>query len=144
MRDIRSGAGAIGVMQLLPETGKHIAREFNYPYAGRATLTDTSSNIRLGTKYLQKMYKRFDDNPVLATAAYNAGPLRVAKWLPDAEQIDARVWIENIPYNETRSYVRRVLTADAIFHWRLTGEIKRISSVLSAIDPVTESVAGSH
>ena len=75
--------------------------------------------------YLRKMSDRFDENRVLATAAYNAGPLKVESWLPDADQLDARIWIENIPYNETRSYVRRVLTADAIFNWRLTGEVRQ-------------------
>ena len=142
MRDIRSSAGAIGVMQILPETGRRMAREISHPYSGRATLTDSASNIRLGTMYLRKMSDRFDDNRVLATAAYNAGPLSVEAWLPDVNQLDARVWIENIPYNETRGYVRRVLTADAIFHWRLTGEVRRLSSELSTIDPPAEAVAG--
>ena len=142
MRDIRSSAGAIGVMQILPETGRRMAREISHPYSGRATLTDSASNIQLGTMYLRKMSDRFDDNRVLATAAYNAGPLSVEAWLPDANQLDARIWIENIPYNETRSYVRRVLTASAIFHWRLTGEVRRLSSELSTIDPPAESVAG--
>jgi len=142
MRDIRSSAGAIGVMQILPETGRLMAREISHPYSGRATLTDSASNIRLGTMYLRKMSDRFDENRVLATAAYNAGPLRVEAWLPDANQLDARIWIENIPYNETRSYVRRVLTADAIFHWRLTGEVRRLSSELSNIDAPAEAVAG--
>ena len=141
MRDIRSSAGAIGVMQILPETGRRMAREIRYPYSGRTTLTDSASNIRLGTMYLRKMFDHFDENRVLATAAYNAGPLNVEAWLPDANQLDARIWIENIPYNETRAYVRRVLTADAIFHWRLTGEVRRISSELSGIKPPAEAVA---
>jgi len=143
MRDIRSSAGAIGIMQILPETGRRMAREIAHPYAGRATLTDSSSNIRLGTMYLQKMFKRFDDNRVLATAAYNAGPLKVDAWLPDTKRLDARIWIENIPYNETRSYVRRVLTADAIFHWRMTGQVRRISTLLTDIDPAAGQVASS-
>jgi len=141
MRDIRSSAGAIGVMQILPETGRRMAREIGHPYAGRATLTDSASNIRLGTMYLRKMFDRFDENRVLATAAYNAGPLNVEAWLPDANQLDARIWIENIPYNETRQYVRRVLAADAIFHWRLTGEVRRLSTELSSINPAPEVVA---
>ena len=141
MRDIRSSAGAIGVMQILPETGRRMARELKQPYAGRATLTDSASNIRLGTMYLRKMFDRFDQNRVLATAAYNAGPLNVEAWLPDDNQIDARIWIENIPYNETRQYVRRVLTADTIFYWRLTGKVRRLSSELSSIDPAAEAVA---
>ncbi len=141
MRDIRSSAGAIGVMQILPETGRRMAREIGHPYSGRATLTDSASNIRLGTMYLRKMFDRFGENRVLATAAYNAGPLNVEAWLPDARQLDARIWIENIPFNETRKYVRRVLTADTIFHWRLTGEVRRLSSKLSSIDPAPEAVA---
>lgn len=141
MRDVRSSAGAIGVMQILPETGRRIAREIRQPYAGRATLTDSASNIRLGTIYLRKMFDRFNENRVLATAAYNAGPLNVEAWLPSASQIDARIWIENIPYDETRAYVRQVLAADAIFHWRLTGHVRRLSSELSTIDAPAEAVA---
>lgn len=133
MRDIRSSAGAIGLMQLLPETGRRTAREINYPYQGRKTLTDPSSNIRLGTFFLGQMYQRFGEHTALATAAYNAGPLRVEKWLPALGTMDARIWIENIPFNETRNYVRRVLTSDAIFHWRLTGEMRRVSSQLEEI-----------
>jgi soluble lytic murein transglycosylase len=142
MRDIRSAAGAIGIMQILPETGKRMAREIRHPYSGLATLTDSASNIRLGTMYLRKMFDRFEENKVLATAAYNAGPLNVEAWLPGASQLDARIWIENIPYNETRAYVRRVLTADAIFHWRLTGKTRRLSTELTPIDPAAEAVAG--
>jgi len=142
MRDIRSGAGAIGVMQILPETGKRMAREMKEPYAGVATLTDSASNIRLGTMYLRKMFDRFDESKVLATAAYNAGPLNVEAWLPGTRQMDARIWIENIPYDETRAYVRRVLTADTIFHWRLTGKTRRLSTDLSTIDPPTAAMAG--
>ena len=130
MRDIRSSAGAVGVMQLMPETGRLTARELKLPYAGLATLTESSSNIRLGTWYLGKMYSRFDGNRVLATAAYNAGPHRVDQWLPDSGSLDARIWIENIPFNETRGYVRRVLTDEAIFHWRITGQQRRISDEL--------------
>lgn len=133
MRDIRSSAGAIGVMQLMPETGRRTAREIQLPWSGQATLTDSSSNIRLGTHYLSKMFTLFDENRVLATAAYNAGPQRVAAWLPESGSLDARIWIENIPFNETRGYVRRVLTDDAIFHWRMTGHQKRISSELPLI-----------
>ncbi|MGH8167801.1 MAG: transglycosylase SLT domain-containing protein, partial [Woeseiaceae bacterium] len=104
------------------------------------------SNIRLGTHYLGKMFERFGDNRVLATAAYNAGPHRVEKWLPQEKGLDARIWIENIPYNETRTYVRRVLFTDAVFHWRLTGQTRRLSADLASIDPpgVPQQVAGAE
>lgn len=136
MRDVRSGAGAIGVMQLLPSTGGELARELKLPYSGLDTLTDPAANIRLGTRYLGQMALRFGGNRVLATAAYNAGPQRVQKWVPQQDPVDARVWIENIPYNETREYVRRVLEAEAIFHWRLTGDTRRLSDGFAAIQPV--------
>jgi soluble lytic murein transglycosylase len=139
MRDIRSSAGAVGLMQLMPETGKRTAREISLPYAGLATLTDSTSNIRLGTWYLGKMYSRFGENRVLATAAYNAGPLRVEAWLPLTGTLDARIWIENIPFNETRGYVRRVLTDEAIFYWRLTGDLRRISGDLVEIEAQPKS-----
>lgn len=133
MRDIRSGAGAIGVMQLLPSTGSRTAREIGAPYAGQVTLIDPESNIRLGTHYLAEMQVRFDGNAILATAAYNAGPGRVEEWLPARGIMDARVWLETIPFGETRGYVRRVIAADVIFHWRLTGETRRIGNYLSAV-----------
>ncbi|MDH3351081.1 MAG: transglycosylase SLT domain-containing protein, partial [Gammaproteobacteria bacterium] len=130
MRDVRSGAGAIGLMQLMPATGRDVARELQLPYSGLETLTDPESNIRLGTTYLGQMAARYGGNQVLATAAYNAGPHRVDAWLPEKGTIDARIWIENIPFNETRGYVRRVLAANSIFHWRMTGEMRRLSDEL--------------
>lgn len=139
MADIRSVAGAVGVMQLMPSTGRRTAAEIKLPYKGLDTLTDPDSNIRLGTFYLGKMLQRFGDNPVLATAAYNAGPARVEQWLPHEGQLDARIWIENIPFNETRSYVRRVLATDAIFHWRLTGKTRRLSGQLAAVTSASQA-----
>jgi soluble lytic murein transglycosylase len=133
MRDIRSHAGALGLMQVLPETGRRIAREIREPYNGWDTLVDPDTNIRLGTFFLSKVYRRFDQNMALATAAYNAGPLRVEQWLPPDGAVDARIWIENIPFNETRDYVRRVLTSDAIFSWRMNGTMPRISERLAAV-----------
>jgi len=133
MRDIRSSAGAIGLMQLMPETARRTAKEVNLKYAGLITLTDPDSNIKLGTAYLRKMLERFDNHQVLATAAYNAGPLNVKKWLPKDGDVDALIWIENIPFTETRKYVKRVLAADTIFHWRLTGNTKRLTPILASV-----------
>ena len=89
------------------------------------------------------MTERFGGNPVLATAAYNAGPHRVDKWLPDQGTEDARVWIENIPFNETRNYVKRVFAAQTIFQWRMTGRTTRLSDKLQVVHsaPVTQKVA---
>ncbi|MGB5512505.1 MAG: transglycosylase SLT domain-containing protein [Woeseiaceae bacterium] len=133
MRDVRSSAGAIGLMQLMPATGRSVAKALQLHYTGLDTLTDPENNIRLGTGYLGQMEERYGGNLVLATAAYNAGPHRVDRWLPESGSVDARVWIENIPFNETRKYVKRVLAAQAIFHWRMTGKIRRLSDELVAI-----------
>jgi soluble lytic murein transglycosylase len=143
MRDVRSSAGAIGLMQLMPATGKQVARSLKLPYSGLSTLTNPSSNIRLGTSYLGQMAERYSGNQVLATAAYNAGPHRVDAWLPQAGTVDARVWIENIPFNETRAYVKRVLTAQTIFHWRMTGDVRRLSDELLVVsaDSRTQQIA---
>jgi soluble lytic murein transglycosylase len=135
MRDVRSSAGAIGLMQLMPATGRKVARQIKLPYTGLDTLTDPHKNIRLGTSYLGDMAARYGGNRVLATAAYNAGPHRVDRWLPESVAVDARAWIENIPFNETRKYVRRVMAAETIFHWRLTGEVRRLSDELSVVQP---------
>ena len=129
-----SHAGALGLMQLMPATGRAVARKIRLPYSGLVTLTDPESNIRLGTSYLGQMADRFDGNAVLATAAYNAGPHRVDRWLPESGNEDARIWIENIPFNETRKYVKRVFSAQAIFHWRMTGQLRRITEELHTIE----------
>jgi len=139
MRDVRSRVGAIGLMQLMPETGRDVATEIKLPYSGLATLVDPQSNIRLGTTYLGQMSERYGGNQVLATAAYNAGPHRVDRWLPESGTIDARVWIENIPFNETRKYVKRVMAAQAIFHWRMTGKIRRLSDELLLVRAAPEA-----
>ncbi|MDH3578517.1 MAG: transglycosylase SLT domain-containing protein [Gammaproteobacteria bacterium] len=138
MPDVRSRAGAIGLMQVMPATGREVARGIRLPYSGLNTLTNPESNIRLGTSYLGQMAQRFGGNPVLATAAYNAGPHRVDRWLPESGTIDARIWIENIPFNETRKYVKRVLSAQAIFHWRMTGQLRRLSDELSLVRAARE------
>ncbi|MDX1481638.1 MAG: transglycosylase SLT domain-containing protein [Woeseiaceae bacterium] len=135
MRDVRSSAGAVGLMQLMPATGQRTARQIRLPYRGLNTLTDPESNIRLGTTYLALMRNRFQGHAALATAAYNAGPSRVEQWLPEKATQDAKIWVETIPFNETRDYVRRVLTAEVIFAWRLTGDAPRISERLQPISP---------
>ena len=139
MRDVRSSAGAVGLMQLMPATGRKVAKQIRLPYLGLNTLTDPGSNIRLGTTYLSQMAERFGGNRVLATTAYNAGPHRVEDWLPETGTLDARVWIENIPFNETRQYVRRVMEAETIFHWRMTGQTRRLSDEMLQVTAESKS-----
>lgn len=117
MHDARSPVGATGLMQLMPSTAKSVSRRMRIKYSSRK-LIDPSYNIKLGSHYLQYLLKRYDGNRVLATAAYNAGPGNVKRWLKRFRG-DVDVWIEQIPYKETREYVQRVLTYSTIYSYRL-------------------------
>jgi len=134
-QDARSAAGARGLMQLMPGTGRLTARRNNIPYDGTGSLLDADRNIQLGTSYLRQMMNRFGGNPVLATAAYNAGPRRVEHWLPQEGSEQAAIWIAAIPYTETRNYIQRVFAYTAIYDWRMQRPItplrKRMPPVYS-------------
>jgi soluble lytic murein transglycosylase len=141
MRDVSSPAGAIGLMQLMPATGTSTARQINLRYSGSGSLTDPQVNIALGTTYLGKMLARFDGNQVLATAAYNAGPKRVERWLPEDLAMPADIWVETIPFRETRGYVKRVMAAETVFLWRLNGTVSRLSLRMPMVAPAAGSDA---
>jgi len=134
--DARSSAGAMGLMQLMPGTGKLTAQRNRIPYTGAGSLLDVDKNIQLGTSYLRQVMERFDGNPVLATASYNAGPHRVERWLPDSESEPATIWVAGIPFRETRDYVQRVLAYAVIYDWRMQRPItpleKRMPRVYEA------------
>ncbi len=111
MADANSGAGALGLMQIMPNTAKHIAKK----RVSRRNLFNPKTNINYGTKYLKQLLNRTEGNVVVATAAYNAGIYRVRKWLPDEEPMPADIWIETIPYKETRDYVKAVMAYRQIY-----------------------------
>lgn len=115
--DVRSSAGALGLMQLMPGTGADMARLLKLPKPDSADLLQPDVNIRLGTQYLRKTLDSLG-NKVLATAAYNAGPGRVRQWLPDAS-LPTPLWVDTIPFSETRGYVRNVLAFATIYDMRL-------------------------
>ncbi len=129
--DIASEAGALGLMQLMPGTAKELAAEAGDPAPGRAAILAPERNIDLGSRYLARMRDRFG-HAALATAAYNAGPRRVARWLPD-RCTEADLWIATIPYDETRGYVERVLAYRIIYQRRLGLEPVRLSDLLPPI-----------
>jgi soluble lytic murein transglycosylase len=133
MEDARSAVGALGLMQLMPTTGRQTALAINGRFGGDSTLLQSDNNIRLGSAYLSKLMTRYNDSPVLAAAAYNAGPLRVTRWLPADRDMDASLWMELIPFKETRSYVRRVLAYATIFDWRLEQGSTRLSERLPSV-----------
>ena len=104
---VASGVGAVGLMQLMPPTAKRLARQMNIPYS-RAKLTDPAYNVALGTEYLARLFEEFNGDSVLVLAAYNAGESAAQSW--DAEfGGDADVFVEHIPYRETRLFVKYVL-----------------------------------
>ncbi len=124
--DARSPVGAMGLMQLMPNTARLMARHLKIRYQGYRSLLASNTNIRLGTGYLERMLEKLNQQ-VLATAAYNAGPHRVEKWLPEERAMDAMRWIETIPFTETREYVSNVLAYMAIYEHRLERDITPLS-----------------
>jgi TolA-binding protein len=103
-----SSAKAVGLCQLMPATAREVARSLNYPTPNHELLTRPAYNIELGTKYLNGLLKQFDQNGHLAVAAYNAGPGSVQKWLRAKPDLDPDLFVETIPYKETRNYVIKV------------------------------------
>ena len=129
----RSPVGATGLMQLMPRTAKSIARQINKPLKRQSELLNPNRNIQLGTAYLRLMLDKNQHNPVLATASYNAGPHRVARWLPTHSSLPADIWIENIPFTETRRYTRNVLSYAAIFDYQRRQKIKPLIARMPVI-----------
>ena len=142
IEDVRSPAGALGLMQVMPATGKLTAKRIGLRNYDTKKLLTENVNIRIGSAYLRQMYDSFNKNAVLATAAYNAGPTNVKRWLPKKSCLEADVWIEQIPFTETRKYVRRILYFASVYDWRLDREIVPIANRVSMVQPRKEMVAG--
>ena len=133
MPDVGSPAGALGIMQIMPATGRQIASAKNMRFGNLYMLLNPETNIRFGTYYLKKRLDQLQGNPVLATAAYNAGAHRVRAWLPGTETMAADIWVENIPFNETRDYVEKVLTYKVIYQMLLGISPTRVASLMPDI-----------
>jgi soluble lytic murein transglycosylase len=129
-RDALSAADARGLMQLLPSTAKLTARKWQLPTPN--DLFAPSTNIAIGSAHLRDLVDRYKGQPAVALAAYNAGPAAAARWLP-SESMDVDIWIENIPYNETRIYIQRVLWHSVVFGWRISGKAQDTSSWLARV-----------
>ncbi len=127
----RSGKDARGLMQLLPATARRTARATGLGYLGAGGLYRPEANIRLGAAYLRRLLDRLHDRPALAIAAYNAGPSRVDRWL-ELAPLPADLWVEMIPFVETREYVKRVLEYHAVYEYRLGRSPTRLRELLRA------------
>jgi soluble lytic murein transglycosylase len=121
MTDARSPVGAKGLMQLMPKTAKQLKRGS----VSRKYLYNAENNIKLGTKYLRKLLDKNMGNQVLATASYNAGPYRVKRWLKNSKAMPADIWIETIPFKETRNYVKSVLAYQEIYQHK-PGQVSQV------------------
>ena len=106
--DIRSHANAIGLMQILPATGRRYARTLGIPRFSAGKLTDPETNVRLGTAYFADLVERFGGVHI-ALASYNAGERRVSRWIAERPGVDRDEFIDDIPYPETQNYVKRIM-----------------------------------
>ncbi len=133
--NVSSKAGARGLMQIMPKTGRMLARKLNHRWQSAAQLFQPETNLRYGTTYLKQLSARFNNNLAMVAAGYNAGPHRVERWRPQTQSVPADIWVETIPFNETRNYVKAVLAYMSIYN-HLLGEKKlRIDNVIADIPP---------
>jgi len=135
MEKVKSPAGALGLMQIMPATGRLTARKIGMKRFRTSDLLVAKKNIALGTAYMKQMQDKFNGSHILATAAYNAGPGRSVKWSPKKGCKDPDIWVEQIPFNETRGYVKRVIFYASIYDWRLGHEIIPLKQRMTAVYP---------
>lgn len=139
----RSPANAIGLMQVTPATARRVAKKHRIPWRGISQLKTAEGNIPVGTAFMHDLLEDFSENPVLVSGAYNAGPNAVSRWLKTRPKNEAAIWIETLPYFETRDYIPRVLAFTVIYDWRLGGQVKRISARMPHIESGKIGVSGS-
>ena len=133
-KDAVSRADARGLMQMLPATAIAVARRWRQPVPLKDDLFDPSVAIPLGAAYLRELLERQSGQLALALAAYNAGPGPVARWLP-SKTMEADIWIENIPYTETRAYVQHIVEHIVAFAWVRDAEPPHLDVLLPSIEP---------
>jgi soluble lytic murein transglycosylase len=131
-KDAVSHADARGLMQMQPATAAAVARRWHLPAPSRDALFDPSVAIPLGAAYIHELLDRYGHQLDLTLAAYNAGPVSVARWLP-AQPVEADAWIENIPYTETRGYVQHVLEHIVAFAVMRNADPPRLTALLPPV-----------
>jgi soluble lytic murein transglycosylase len=117
--EARSHAGASGLMQLMPGTARWVARKLGLKDWRWSEVNEVETNVSLGTWYLRHVYDALDGHPVMASAAYNAGPGRARAWRPGGA-MEGAIYAETIPFNETRDYVQKVM-ANASYYGHVLG-----------------------
>lgn len=134
----RSSVGALGLMQLMPGTAHEVAKKTLSPLRNLSKLFEPATNIHLGSHYLRMMLDSNQNNLILASAAYNAGPGRVKKWLPTFH-MSSDSWVETIPFKETRDYVKNVMTYTIIYQ-QLLGIKHHLPTTFPRIQPGNTSL----
>ncbi len=132
--DARSGVGASGLMQVMPATARWTARKIGLPGFSVDQLTDREVNIAIGTGYLKLVLDDFAGSMALAAAAYNAGPNRPRAWRM-GPQVEAAIWAENVPFSETRDYVKKVLSNTTLYAALLSGQPQSLKARLGMVGP---------
>lgn len=117
--DVVSSVGAKGLMQLMPRTASVVSKMSKIPYNDHNQLFLSQKNINIGIAYLQQLTKRFSNHPVLVAAAYNAGPSQVVYWLRNHPPKEIDLWIETLPWQETRNYLKNVMAFAIVYQYRL-------------------------
>jgi len=134
VRDIVSSAGASGLMQLMPATARWVAKQLGRSDYAPELIADVDINTQFGAYYFKYWYERLDRMPALAAAAYNAGPGRAQAWRPPLP-IEGAVWVETIPFNETRDYVKKVLANSMVYAYALSAPQPTLTARLGVVAP---------
>ena len=129
-----SSAGAQGLMQVMPATGKWVAKKIGMTDYRRDRLAEPQTNVRLGTSYMRIVLDDLEDHPVLASAGYNAGPGRAKRWR-DAASIEGAIYVETIPFDETRHYVKQVMENAVVYAAMMEKRPQSLKARLGIIDP---------
>jgi soluble lytic murein transglycosylase len=137
--DARSGVGASGLMQVMPKTAQWTARKIGLSGFHTSQLNDRDTNIAIGTGYLKLVLDSFEGSMPLAAAAYNAGPSRSRRWRNPPEGsglvLEGAIWAENVPFSETRDYVKKVLSNTTNYAALITGQPQSLKARLGMIGP---------
>jgi soluble lytic murein transglycosylase len=133
--DIVSSAGAIGLMQLMPATARWVAKKLAISDYSPTRISEVDLNTQFGAFYFKHWLDRLGRLPALAAAAYNAGPSRAQAWRPAAAPLEGAIWVETIPFNETRDYVKRVLANATLYSHTLERPYVPLSQRLGVIPP---------
>ncbi len=132
--DARSSVGASGLMQVMPATARWTARKLGMNGFGVDQLNDRETNIAIGTGYLKLVLEDFNGSMAMAAAAYNAGPGRPRLWR-NGPVLEAAIWAENVPFAETRDYVKKVLSNTTAYAALLTGQPQSLKARLGRVGP---------